>query len=32
MVATVNDLHFGEVECGRIDGLDIGPVLSVGAR
>jgi 3',5'-cyclic AMP phosphodiesterase CpdA len=29
-VATVNDLHFGEVECGRIEGLDIGPVLSVG--
>ncbi|MGI8684525.1 MAG: metallophosphoesterase family protein [Acidimicrobiales bacterium] len=26
-VATVNDLHFGEVECGRIDRLDLGPVL-----
>ena len=26
-VATVNDLHFGETECGRIDGLDIGPIL-----
>jgi len=26
-VATVNDLHLGEVECGRIEGLDIGPVL-----
>lgn len=25
--ATVNDVHFGEVECGHIDGLDIGPVL-----
>jgi predicted phosphodiesterase len=27
--ATVNDVHFGEVECGHIDGLDIGPVLRV---
>ncbi|HEY2302884.1 MAG TPA: metallophosphoesterase [Acidimicrobiales bacterium] len=27
VLATVNDLHFGETECGRIDGLDIGPVL-----
>jgi Icc protein len=29
-IATVNDLHFGETECGRLDipGLDIGPVLS----
>ena len=28
-VATVNDLHFGEIECGRVEipGLDIGPVL-----
>jgi len=26
-VATVNDMHFGEVECGRIDRLDLGPVL-----
>jgi 3',5'-cyclic-AMP phosphodiesterase len=28
-VTTVNDLHFGETECGRIDipGIDIGPVL-----
>lgn len=25
---TVNDVHFGEVEAGRIDGLDLGPVLS----
>ena len=25
--ATVNDVHFGEVECGHIDGIDIGPVL-----
>ena len=29
-LATVNDLHFGETECGRIEGVDIGPVLSVG--
>jgi len=28
VVATVNDLHFGEVECGRIEGTDIGPILS----
>jgi Icc protein len=28
--ATVNDVHFGETECGVIDGLDIGPVFSVG--
>ena len=27
VVATVNDVHFGEVECGRVDGTDIGPVL-----
>ncbi len=27
--ATVNDVHFGETECGVIDGLDIGPVFSV---
>jgi 3',5'-cyclic AMP phosphodiesterase CpdA len=25
--ATVNDVHFGEEECGVVDGLDIGPVL-----
>jgi 3',5'-cyclic AMP phosphodiesterase CpdA len=25
--ATVNDVHFGEVECGRIDDHTIGPVL-----
>jgi predicted phosphodiesterase len=31
-IATVNDLHFGETECGVIDGfgLEMGPVLSVG--
>jgi 3',5'-cyclic-AMP phosphodiesterase len=28
VVATVNDLHFGEAECGRIEGFDIGPVLT----
>ncbi len=27
--ATVNDVHFGETECGVIEGMDIGPVLSV---
>jgi len=27
--ATVNDVHFGETECGIIDGSDIGPVLRV---
>lgn len=27
--ATVNDVHFGETEAGRIDGADIGPVCSV---
>ncbi|MGQ0744447.1 MAG: metallophosphoesterase [Acidimicrobiales bacterium] len=26
-VATVNDLHLGETECGRHSALDIGPVL-----
>ncbi|HEX2039959.1 MAG TPA: metallophosphoesterase [Acidimicrobiales bacterium] len=26
-IATVNDTHFGEVECGRIAGLEVGPVL-----
>jgi len=26
--ATVNDVHFGEIECGVIDGLDMGPVFS----
>jgi predicted phosphodiesterase len=28
-VATVNDVHFGEVECGVIEGTDIGPTFSV---
>jgi 3',5'-cyclic AMP phosphodiesterase CpdA len=28
-VTTVNDLHFGETECGRLDipGIDFGPIL-----
>lgn len=26
-VATVNDVHFGETECGRIDDHPIGPIL-----
>lgn len=29
--ATVNDLHFGEVDCGRIDGNEAGPIQRVGA-
>jgi predicted phosphodiesterase len=29
-VATVNDVHFGELECGVLEGLDLGPVFSVG--
>lgn len=28
--ATVNDLHFGETECGVIEGMDLGPILSAG--
>jgi Icc protein len=28
--ATVNDVHFGEVECGIMDGLDLGPTFAVG--
>jgi Icc protein len=29
-LCTVNDVHFGEVECGRIEALpEVGPVLSV---
>ncbi len=27
-VATVNDVHFGETQCGVIEGMDIGPILS----
>lgn len=26
-VATVNDVHFGEEECGMVEALDVGPVL-----
>jgi predicted phosphodiesterase len=26
-IATVNDVHFGEVECGVIEGLELGPIL-----
>lgn len=26
-VTAVNDLHFGERECGRLDGFELGPVL-----
>jgi predicted phosphodiesterase len=29
-VATVNDVHFGETECGVIEGLEVGPILSAG--
>src|SRR5436309_12133562 len=25
--ATVNDVHFGETECGVLEGLDVGPIL-----
>lgn len=28
--ATVNDVHFGEVECGLVEGTDVGPVLRAG--
>jgi predicted phosphodiesterase len=26
-VATVNDVHFGEIECGVLEGLELGPIL-----
>src|SRR6185436_8588610 len=26
-IATVNDVHFGEQECGVIEGLEAGPIL-----
>src|SRR5438067_12860567 len=26
-VATVNDVHFGETECGVLEGLEPGPIL-----
>ncbi|MSV37625.1 MAG: hypothetical protein F2916_06170, partial [Actinobacteria bacterium] len=28
VIATVNDVHFGETECGRIDDNPLGPILS----
>ena len=28
-VATVNDAHFGEIECGVVEGLELGPVIRV---
>ena len=28
-LATVNDIHFGEVECGRVDGQEGGPIERV---
>lgn len=27
VVASVNDLHFGETVCGFLDGVDLGPIL-----
>jgi Icc protein len=30
-IATVNDVHFGETECGRLEGHDVGPVLTSAA-
>jgi predicted phosphodiesterase len=27
--ATVNDVHFGETQCGIIEGLELGPIFSV---
>jgi predicted phosphodiesterase len=29
VIATVNDIHFGETECGMVAGTNIGPVLRV---
>lgn len=28
--ATVNDVHFGEVECGVLEGFDLGPIFTAG--
>lgn len=28
--ATVNDVHFGETECGAVEGTEVGPVMSSG--
>ncbi len=30
VIATVNDVHFGETECGRIDDHPEGPIMRVG--
>jgi predicted phosphodiesterase len=30
-VATVNDVHFGETECGVMEGLEAGPILRADA-
>jgi predicted phosphodiesterase len=27
-VTTVNDVHFGETECGVLEGFDVGPILT----
>ena len=27
-IATVNDVHFGETECGVLEGLEVGPILT----
>lgn len=27
-VCTVNDVHFGELECGHLDSLDVGPIYT----
>lgn len=29
-VATANDVHFGETECGVVEGMDLGPAYTVG--
>jgi predicted phosphodiesterase len=29
-VTTVNDVHFGETECGVLEGFDLGPILRSG--
>ena len=31
-IGTVNDVHFGEIEAGRIDDNPLGPIRRVGAR
>src|SRR3954466_12721850 len=27
-IATVNDVHFGETECGILEGLELGPIFT----